>query len=368
MYASNELGAPACSHSLRQQNVVMRAASTACGSTGARPCPQLPTATVVIPCITLDCARPSTSSVKSACEWMSTMPGATTMPVTSITSHPPTGAMSEPIAVIRSPSMATSARRGGEPVPSTTVPPESKSMLEPYSRWRDGPACRTRPGWAGRRNARRARAGTSHGVAQLDRGRARRARRPAAGAFRLADVLGDRRTAGAARGRGRARAQAETRTCRGAGAGRRGGGRAVLRARRRSRLAVADDARGGVGATRDRSRPGAARRRAAVAPVRRRHLPGLGARARLEGPGTADRPRGRTAGRDGLLHAPGPPDRLHGARGRGLRAAVRRARVQSRRDDGAGLHSARRDDAPGCARPGRARGSRSSNATAAPAS
>ena len=79
----------------------MRAASTACGSTGASPCPQFPTATVVIPCITLDCARPSTSSVKSACEWMSTMPGVTTIPVTSITSRAPAGATSVPTAVIR---------------------------------------------------------------------------------------------------------------------------------------------------------------------------------------------------------------------------------------------------------------------------
>ena len=120
-------GACTCSHSLRQQNVFMRAASTACGSTGASPWPQLPTAIVVIPCSTLDCARPSTSSVKSACEWMSTTPGATTRPLTSSTSA--AGPRSLPTAAMWPCAIATSARRGGAPVPSTTVPPVSSRSV-----------------------------------------------------------------------------------------------------------------------------------------------------------------------------------------------------------------------------------------------
>ncbi|MDA0171400.1 hypothetical protein OJ998_20035 [Solirubrobacter taibaiensis] len=128
-YVSKELGVPTRSHALRQQNVVIRAASTACGSTGASPWPQLPTATVVMPVSTLDCARPSTSSVKSACEWMSTIPGATTIPVASITARAPPDATSVPTAVIRPASIATSTRSAAAPVPSTTVPPEIRVSI-----------------------------------------------------------------------------------------------------------------------------------------------------------------------------------------------------------------------------------------------
>src|SRR5437763_1186113 len=54
---------------------------------------------------------------------MSTNPGVTTAPSASMRRRPSPSSASLPTAVMRSPSTATSARLGGAPVPSTTVPP-----------------------------------------------------------------------------------------------------------------------------------------------------------------------------------------------------------------------------------------------------
>src|SRR5438067_8750085 len=54
---------------------------------------------------------------------MSTTPGVTTAPSASMRRRPSPSSASLPTAVMRSPSTATSARLGGAPVPSTTVPP-----------------------------------------------------------------------------------------------------------------------------------------------------------------------------------------------------------------------------------------------------
>jgi hypothetical protein len=101
---------------------IMRArVSRSSGLQGANVTPQLPITAVVTPCQHDTVPTGSQASCASRWVWMSTKPGVTSLPVASITSvavpsHAPTSTM-------RSPTMATSARRPGAPVPSITVPP-----------------------------------------------------------------------------------------------------------------------------------------------------------------------------------------------------------------------------------------------------
>src|SRR5882724_4358391 len=90
--------------------------------TGAGEKPQLPTNSVVTPWRILDSARRFPHSRQSECEWMSMKPGVTVSPATSRVRPAPSDARS-PTASMRAPVMPTSARRGGAPVPSRTVPP-----------------------------------------------------------------------------------------------------------------------------------------------------------------------------------------------------------------------------------------------------
>ena len=90
----------------------------------ARELPSAPTTMVVMPCRITDSARGSAASDESPCEWMSTNPGATARPRTSISVVPRT-ANAEPIAAIRPPLTATSISRPSLPLPSKTVPPRN---------------------------------------------------------------------------------------------------------------------------------------------------------------------------------------------------------------------------------------------------
>src|SRR4051795_8701413 len=86
-----------------------------------------PNTSVVTPCSRSD--APVGSSCKVPHAWLSTLtkPGATVRPVTSMTVAS-TCCGTSPTATIRSPSTATSARRAGAPVPSTTAPPRSTTV------------------------------------------------------------------------------------------------------------------------------------------------------------------------------------------------------------------------------------------------
>src|SRR5512134_2706176 len=86
---------------------------------------------------------------------MSTQPGATILPVASISSLP--GPTSAPTLLISPPSIATSAVRRAVPVPSTTVPPRmTRSCIavslrvlfwrERIRAWRGGKGDVTKPG------------------------------------------------------------------------------------------------------------------------------------------------------------------------------------------------------------------------------
>src|SRR4030095_14537215 len=68
---------------------------------------------------------------------MSMNPGATTLPVASIT-RAASPASDGAIAAMRSPSTATSARRAGAPVPSITAPPRTRSDQAIGSGFLDG--------------------------------------------------------------------------------------------------------------------------------------------------------------------------------------------------------------------------------------
>src|SRR5262249_35992280 len=87
---------------------------------GASVKPQLPMTTVVTPCQQEQLPSGSQNTWASMCVWPSMKPGVTTWPVASSSSLP-FSAM-RPIAAIRSPFTAPSARYFGSPVPSTTVP------------------------------------------------------------------------------------------------------------------------------------------------------------------------------------------------------------------------------------------------------
>lgn len=98
-------------------------ASSVCVGSGSGngECPQLPAISVVTPCASWVSAAGWAGSVKSACEWRSTNPGAITAPDASMVVRAVNGP--SPIAAIRPAVIATSARRAGVPVPSTTSPP-----------------------------------------------------------------------------------------------------------------------------------------------------------------------------------------------------------------------------------------------------
>ncbi len=89
--------------------------------TGAMDLPS-PVISVVTPCVIFDAARPSTSTKSSDWPSMSMKPGATTRPVTS-TRVGAVARLRSPMAAMRSPEMARSARTHGAPVPSTRRPP-----------------------------------------------------------------------------------------------------------------------------------------------------------------------------------------------------------------------------------------------------
>ena len=106
------------------------------GRTGAKVMPQLPITTEVTPCQHDDDISGSQPIWASRWECRSTKPGVTVRPSASMT-RPAPPASTSPTAVIRSPSTATSARRAGAPVPSTTVPSlitRSCAMRGPFVR------------------------------------------------------------------------------------------------------------------------------------------------------------------------------------------------------------------------------------------
>ena len=109
------------------------------GVRGAGLAPQLPTTSSVKPWWTLLSAVGSPGRTKSACECMSMNPGATTWPVASITRAAPASGKRS-IASMRSPAMATSARRAGRPVPSITVPPRIRMSSTSSASWLRRPA------------------------------------------------------------------------------------------------------------------------------------------------------------------------------------------------------------------------------------
>ena len=91
------------------------------GRHGANVTPQFPITTVVTPCQHDGLPIGSHASCASRCVWMSTKPGVTTRPSASISSTA-RSPCSSPIAEIRSPTMPTSAKTPGPPVPSTIKP------------------------------------------------------------------------------------------------------------------------------------------------------------------------------------------------------------------------------------------------------
>ena len=89
---------------------------------GARLMPQLPVTTVVTPWLALAAISGVANSARSSWVCTSIKPGATTIPDTS-TSRAPCARSTAPIAAIRSPAIATSARNRTRPLPSITSPP-----------------------------------------------------------------------------------------------------------------------------------------------------------------------------------------------------------------------------------------------------
>ena len=123
------------------------------GRAGAKPTPQLPMATVVTPWTDDGASSGSHVAWPSKWVWRSTKPGVTSSPSASISRWPVP--VTSPTSTIRPSSTATSARRGGRPVPSTTVPPRitSSAIVGPLRRSRPlGRQCRT-PGRLGRQGA-----------------------------------------------------------------------------------------------------------------------------------------------------------------------------------------------------------------------
>ena len=91
-------------------------------STGAKDMPQLPIIAVVTPCHELEVMKGSQPTWASKWVCRSTKPGDTVRPVASI-SRLASAPVRSPTTVMRSPSMATSARIASLPVPSRTAPP-----------------------------------------------------------------------------------------------------------------------------------------------------------------------------------------------------------------------------------------------------
>ena len=96
--------------------------SSRLGSIGKGEKPQLPVTSVVTPCETLLCARPSSIRLMSECVWMSIRPGVATRPRASTTSRADTASPGA-TATMRPPARPMSADRGDAPVPSTTRAP-----------------------------------------------------------------------------------------------------------------------------------------------------------------------------------------------------------------------------------------------------
>ena len=89
--------------------------------TGERLMPQLPTTTVVTPCDILHSMHSGPhSTARSSCVCASMKPGATALPVATI-SRSPVEALRSPTATMRSPVTPISAWKRGLPVPSKTV-------------------------------------------------------------------------------------------------------------------------------------------------------------------------------------------------------------------------------------------------------
>ena len=99
----------------------LASSSWSVGLTGAKVTPQLPTTTEVTPCQHDELQGASQATWASRWLWMSTKPGVTMRPDASMVRV--AGPESSPTSVTRSPTMPTSARRAGAPVPSMTVPP-----------------------------------------------------------------------------------------------------------------------------------------------------------------------------------------------------------------------------------------------------
>src|SRR5262247_2529775 len=101
----------------------MRPKRRTAASYGTTPEPQLPTTSVVTPCITLKGMVGPRSTAKSSGLCTSMKPGVTAIPRASISVRP--RSVTTPTAAIRSPATATSAGTPGAPLPSNTIPPRS---------------------------------------------------------------------------------------------------------------------------------------------------------------------------------------------------------------------------------------------------
>ena len=111
-----------------------RGTARSSGRHGANVTPQLPITTDVTPCQHDDVPIGSQASCASRWVWMSTKPGVTTRPSASISSTARSPVRS-PIAEMRSPSMPTSAKTAGPPVPSTIKPSRtitSNAVMYPH--------------------------------------------------------------------------------------------------------------------------------------------------------------------------------------------------------------------------------------------
>ena len=103
-------------------SISLASSSWSVGLTGAKVTPQLPTTTEVTPCQHDELQGASQATWASRWLWMSTKPGVTSRPEASIVRVARAGRARRPPCT-RSPTMPTSARRAGAPVPSMTVPP-----------------------------------------------------------------------------------------------------------------------------------------------------------------------------------------------------------------------------------------------------
>src|SRR4029450_4779774 len=93
--------------------------------------PQFPATSVVTPWDSCVRAAGCGRRLKSAWECRSMNPGATMLPVASMTSAPEGTSPGGSTAMIRPPSTSTVAATGSAPVPSITCPPVSAMVIEP---------------------------------------------------------------------------------------------------------------------------------------------------------------------------------------------------------------------------------------------